>query len=204
MKKEELQTPFGCVLYPFLLTLIYFISPFSFLTSVWVSFLIISVPYLMFFFYCHKYFGSEGFLNIKDKIKKHAEECNDLNEHIRSLESSFVNIKTKDNGYGVIRDSSEFKYNRTEWSKANHSSKTYNCSASVCRNAKNHPIKYLCKYFDVNIDDKNLSLFEGVLNDFSAAFEGKKLLVNELELILDSIKGEVPELVFAFAKTKAP
>ena len=56
---------------------------------------------------------------------------------------------------------------------ANH---VHNCSASVCKNASIQPFKYLCKYFDIKVNEDTLSNFENVLNNFDAAEQGKVLL----------------------------
>lgn len=74
----------------------------------------------------------------------------------------------------------------------------YNCSRSVCTNARNQPFKYVCKYFNIKSTDENLQKFEKILNDFSAAEQGKQLLKNERDEIVVSISKKVPLLIRVF------
>ena len=52
----------------------------------------------------------------------------------------------------------------------------YECSRTVCDNARKEPFKYICKYFGIKADEETLGKFEAALNDFSAAEDGKVAL----------------------------
>jgi hypothetical protein len=76
----------------------------------------------------------------------------------------------------------------------------HNCSAVVAQNARDQPFKYLCKYFGIEASEESLSGFEEMLNDFSAAEQGKLLLQNQKETIISSISRSVPPLIRFFSK----
>lgn len=82
------------------------------------------------------------------------------------------------------------------------SNSVYHCSLSVCRSAQQQPFKYLCKYFNINADEETLSKFEKVFNNFSAAEQGKVLLKEERDEIVESICKQIPYLIQRFRKKK--
>ena len=148
------------------------------------------------------YFKSNRFKSIKDSISKHTKNCNDLNHYIQELKCSYVNIKSYDFGQSSMIDSSNYNFKRKEWSKDIKSNQIHHCSATVCKNASNQPIKYFCKYFDVEKNEKTLSNFERVLNDFTSVEQGKLLLQKERDTILSSISKSIPSIVSFFSKKK--
>ena len=152
--------------------------------------------------YSFFYFRSERFLKIKDGIQKHIKNCNELNHHIEELKSSYVSVKSYDYGESSIEDSSNYNFKRKKWKEISKNNQVHNCSSTVCKNASDQPFKYLCKYFDIKINEDTLSSFESVLNDFSAAEQGKTLLQNEKDSILLSIKNDIPALIYYFSKNK--
>jgi uncharacterized membrane protein YciS (DUF1049 family) len=133
----------------------------------------IFLAYKIFSFY---YFKSKKFIKIKESIKKHTTDCNNLNHYIQELQHSYVNIKSYDFGQSKMIDSSNYNFKRTEWTKEVKDDRIHHCSATVCKNASSQPIKYFCKYFDVEKNEKTLSNFEKVLNDFTSVEEGIILL----------------------------
>ncbi len=148
------------------------------------------------------YFRSKKFLLLKESISKHTNNCNELNHYIEELKGSYVNIESYNYGTGQITDNSVYKFERKEWNKAIQSNQIHHCSAIVCKNANNQPIKYLCKYFNIENNEKSLSKFEKVLNDFTSVEQGKKLIKKERESILNSISKSIPFLIQQFSKEK--
>ena len=145
------------------------------------------------------YYRSKKFLAIKQSIDNNIKKCNLLNEHIEDLKSSSVNFKSTDFGKSVYRDESFYNYSRPELSKIQYDDeKIYYCSLSVCSNAQVQPFKYLCKYFNFPITDIFLANLENVLNDFSAAEQGKVLLIKERNRILETIKEKIPSLLMKY------
>ena len=150
--------------------------------------------------YEYFYFSSENFKNIKKSIQKHIDDSNELNHHIEELKSSYVDIKSYDYGEGSMKDDSNYNFKRKDWSKEVKNKHVYNCSLTVCKNAGNQPLKYLCKYFDIKKTDESLIQFENVLNNFAAAEEGKTLLLNQRDSILNDIKDSIPWIINTFSK----
>lgn len=157
---------------------------------------------IAYFIYEYKYYKSEEFLEIKNSIKNHIKECNDLNEHIEELKKSYIDFKQTDYGQAIYTDNSSYNYKRPQLKNVTNSNNVYNCSLSVCKNAQQQPFKYLCKYFNIKPDEETLEKFEKVLNDFSAAEQGKVLLNNRKYEILNSIMDKIPFLIKTFSKNK--
>ncbi len=152
--------------------------------------------------YAYTYFKSAKFKSIKESIKKHIDNSNELNHHIQELKCSYVNVKSSDYGTGVLQDTSKYNFKRREWSSELKNNQVHNCTSTVCKNASAQPFKYLCKYFNIETDEETLSSFENVLNDFAAAEQGKKLLLAERETILTSIKNDIPSLIYTLSKNQ--
>lgn len=148
------------------------------------------------------YFKSENFKIIKNNIAEFISGCNELNEHIDELKSSYSDIKRIDFGYSDLSDDSVYKMRRRRWAEEDKSHRTYNCSSIVCKNASAQPFKYLCKYFNIQSNEEFLEKFEKVLNDFSAAEQGKVLLRTQRDLIVSSIANSIPSIIYKFSLKK--
>ena len=167
--------------------------------------LFVIVGFLSFGFYktyTNFYFKSEKFDFIRRSIYQFILECNLLNKHIEELKLSYSEIKSIDYGGGHLVDNSTYKMKRRKWQETKINSRIYNCSLSVLKNAHNQPFKYLCKYFNIKIDEITLIRLEVALNDFSAAEQGKLLLASKRELIIFNIKSSVPFIIFLFSKKR--
>lgn len=170
--------------------------------------IIISMPFiiiciiLFWSIYQNVYYKSEEFKKIRTKVQKHIRNCNELNSHIEELKNAYVKIEKKDYGEAEYYDESNYNYSRQELKNLRELSNVYDCSLSVCRNAKLHPFKYVCKYFNIKVDEESLSNFESILNDFSAAEEGVILLSKERDKIIASISKDIPSLIKSFSKKR--
>lgn len=167
-----------------------------------IAVLLIGIVRGMYLIYETLYFKSEKFLKIKSNIQEYTKECNDLNEYIEGLKNSYVDFKQIDYGQANYTDSSLYNYKRPELKKIRESNNIYNCSLNVCRNAQQQPFKYICKYFNIKESEENLSKFESVLNDFSAAEQGLILLKNQRDEIMKSISKEIPGLIRDYSEEK--
>lgn len=155
--------------------------------------------YLIINIFVEIYYKSKKFLSLKKIISKHAEECNELNEHIEDLKNSYNELyPSKTHGTASYSNTSNFKYKKRFFNKIQSSSQTVDCSLNVCRNAKREPFKYLCKYFGIKEDEETLLYFEKILNDFSAAEQGKQLLKKEETEILESLSNKIPYIIRKF------
>ena len=148
------------------------------------------------------YYLSDKFKKVKESIKENAEKCNELNRHIEDLKNSYVDIKHIDYGTAEYKNSSVWNYRRPLKLKFKEANNIYNCSRTIVSNASNQPFKYVCKYFNIDPNEENLEKFEKILNDFSAAEQGKELLKNERDELISSISGDVPLLIRLFNKKR--
>lgn len=170
--------------------------------TLWVF--IVSIISISFIYqvYISIFFESKKFKTLKDSIKENIKNSNDLNNHIEMLKSSYVNIKSYDYGESYLEDTSNFNFTRKEWENDTKNNQIHNCSLTVCKNAHNQPFKYLCKYFDIKINEETLSNFENVLNNFSSVEEGKLLLKEERDSILENISIDIPKIIYLFSKKR--
>lgn len=152
--------------------------------------------------YEYLYYTGENFIRLKQDLDEYIVNCNSLNEHIEDLKQTYSDIKKINYGNAELKDSSTYNFKRLCQVKAEKSDFIYECSASICKNAEVQPFKYLCKYFNIKPKEGTLETFENVLNNFSAAEEGKILLKKELEKIKDSIKNNIPYLIRTFTMKK--
>lgn len=174
-----------------------FLLIFDFKAGIGLLFIFISYQTYLFF-----YFRSKSFICVKEGIKKFINNCNDLNYHIEELKCAYLNVETIDYGSGTLQDTSRYNFKRKEWSKNLKNNYVHNCSSTVCKNASTQPFKYLCKYFNIKIDENSLESFESILNDFSAADQGKTLLIAERDRIVNNLKDDVPFLIFSLNRKK--
>lgn len=167
-----------------------------------IIFVLIFAAFISYEVYANFYFKSKEFVQIKTSISHYTKNCNDLNNHIDDLKSSYVNIKSKEYGGALISDTSNYNMSRKNWFKNINSQNVHNCLSAVCKNAKDQPFKYLCKYFDIKTSEDTLNDFESVLNNFAAAEQGKILLRNERDVVLNGIGKAIPIIVLVFSKKR--
>ena len=146
------------------------------------------------------YYSSDSFKLIKNSIKENTDKCNELNDHIEELKNSYVDIKRIDYGTANYYDNNNWNYKRPAFKKYQEAKNIYNCSRTVCSNARMQPFKYICKYFNIKATEENLEKFENVLNDFDAAEQGKSLLKNERDEIVNSVSNKIPIWIKLFNK----
>lgn len=162
--------------------------------------IVIFILFLVWKTYEISYYKSEKFLAIKDRVKCHITDCNELNSHIEELKNTYLGIDQLDYGHANYQDNSNWNYRRPELQKQKYAPNIYNCSRSVCDNARKQPFKYVCKYFNIKADEATLEKFEDILNKFQAAEEGKDILKKEKEQIVNSITEEIPFLIKTFSQ----
>lgn len=152
--------------------------------------------------YSFWYFHSEQFLKLKSGLKDHARDCNSLNQHIEELTKTQLDINSYDYGLGDRYDTSRYQFKRNEWAKTKRDAKVHNCSASVCKAANDQPFKYLCKYFDIDVNEETLSHLENALNNYLAAYQGKILLEQERDRLMQTLTDPLPSLFYKLNKSR--
>lgn len=148
------------------------------------------------------YYRSRTFLSIKSQIQSYVNNCNELNRHIEYLKDTYLGINQLNYGQAQYRDESHWNYQRPEFKKAKYAPNIYNCSRTVCDNARKQPFKYICKYFNLKANEETLSELEKVLNNFEAAEQGKIALKAEKVKIFNNIKNDISFLIRTFGKNK--
>lgn len=144
------------------------------------------------------YFQSKNFKRLKEKILSHTQNCNDLNKYIEELKLTYLEFEASQQFRAELIDNSRYDYKRKEWKSLTSSKHTLDCSATICKNASSQPIKYLCKYFDIDANESSLEKYETVLNDFSSVDLGKELIEKEKNEILEKISKEIPFVIWRF------
>lgn len=172
------------------------------LASLWPLYIIIGLVIAGYLIYEAVYFHGQKFQGIKERIQEHIQDCNDLNDHIEELKNTSLVVNRTDYGEAEYHDASRWKVKREALKNLKYAPCIYDCSRTVCDNARKQPFKYICKYFGIKADEETLEKFEEALNDFSAAEDGKVSLKNERDQIMASIDADVPFLIKKFSKKK--
>lgn len=154
--------------------------------------------------YQREYYKSEEFKKIKFELNDYITECNELNSYIENLKQKHYNSISDKTNYGEAKliDNSKYKYKRSKQVNFKKTNFVYECSSSVCKNAERQPFKYLCKYFNIPIEEETLVFFESMLNDFISIKEGKEFVKNKLQLVMSNVKNNLPFLIRNFGKTR--
>lgn len=163
-----------------------------------IGVLIFIVLFIVFKIYEHKYYKSEQFLTIKKEVEKYVAECNELNQHIEELKSTYIINNKLDYGESNFKDKSKWKFKRPQYAKNKFAPQIHHCSRNICDGSRKKPFQYVCKYFNIGADEENLSKFEQLLNNFEAAITGKELLINERTRIVKTIKQKCPIVILSF------
>ena len=185
-----------------LLWLVLIVYAIAFISAYWYWALLIMSPFIAWWIYEFIYFRGKTFTATKNRISTYIADCNDLNAHIESLKDTALVINRAETGTAEYKDASKWKMTRPELRNRRNAPNVYDCSRTVCDNARKAPFKYICKYFGVSTDEESLSQFETILNNFEAAEEGKASLRQERQQILDSIKNDIPVMIRTFSKKK--
>lgn len=147
------------------------------------------------------YFKSDNFKEIKNSVSDLIAEFNDLNIYADSLSLNVLGGQNKQSFVGEISNTSRWKYQHTHlFSRQNHS-QIYHCSRSVVSNAQLDGFKYVCKYFNIKIDEEHRSLANDMLNNFISYIESRDLLETKRNNLFDTIKNKLPFLIRIFKKS---
>lgn len=126
------------------------------------------------------YIQGENFSTIKEQLSTDIKQLNELNTHIERL---------KNINFPII-------------STGNSNSKLYihKCSQSVLSGARDNPYKYVCKYFDIEINEASIELFGDMLNNEVAIEQGSNIINDMYESIIEKLKNKVPSVIYEYHK----
>jgi hypothetical protein len=167
--------------------ILFFVSiPFLF-----VPFIVWCLVLVAFSIYSRVYFHSSRFKQLKSSIAKYTSDSNELNDHIEDLRSSYVFNKT-DYGETQYTNTSKYNYAKKNLKNIKYAPNIYDCSRTVCDNARKQPFKYIEKYFNIKHNPETLAQYEEILNRFIAAENGKDLLLKQKKEIITGISKDIP------------
>ena len=106
---------------------------------------------------------AKNLILLKKKSQTHIHDCNDLNDHIENLKSTALVVNRADYGEAVYHDNSRWNVKRDALKKQVYAPYIYECSRTVCDDARKEPFKYICKYFGIKADEETLGKFEAAL-----------------------------------------
>lgn len=159
--------------------------------------LLIIVAWIAWKVYQWRYYKSDEFIGMKRRVSSFVSDCNELNEHIEELESTSVpGMSVQSVGKADYHDASRWNFKRREFNRQTYAGNVHNCSRTVCDNARKSPIKYVCKYFNIKATPETLNAYENLVNNFSAAIDGKSDLTAKHDEILEGL--EIPKLIKRF------
>lgn len=69
----------------------------------------------------------------------------------------------------------------------------HDCSSSVCGQAQQQPVKYLCKYFGFSLDEDTLFIFQNILSDYNEINSRTNELLFQREQIYGSVSSTMPK-----------
>lgn len=143
--------------------------------------------------YEYFYFKGEKFQTIKANTEAYVKDCNELNNHVHELESTPVpGAASRPLGRADYHDASSWNYKREKLKLQSNATNVYNCSRTVCDNARKNPMQYVCKYFNIKAEESSLEAFEKLANNYSAAIDGKKDLEAKKQELTSGIKVPKP------------
>lgn len=201
MKDKELGIAIGIGVIALLLKVLFTVL----FTIVLIILSVLIIYFLIqqgFKYYVDYYFKSEKFLNLKTEFQIYIDDCNQLNSHIENLKYTFVEINSKDYGSSSFIDNSFYNYNRPHRNNINPNFNIYYCSPTILNNANNQPIKYLCKYFNIDLTEETLERFESVLNNFAAVEQGKIILQDKRNSLISNLSYRLPSLIYKYRLEK--
>ena len=175
--------------------LIVLIVAIALISALWPLLLIPAVLYIAWKLYEVYYYNSHAFKEIKQRIDTYVNDCNELNRHIEALKDTTLISNRTDFGDASYKDSSKWNYKRKHLQDQKYTPNVYNCSRTVCDNARQKPFEYICKYFGIKATEETLTNFESILNNFEAAEDGKKSIQAEKNNILEKIQNDIPFLI---------
>ena len=155
-----------------------------------ITFIVISI-------YIDWYFNGDEFNELKQRLDDNTHKCNQLNQHLSDISSLiYLDYGSHDYGHSTYYDSSAYRYKRSLIEQIkNNTVNEYHCSLTVCKNAQNQPFKYLCKYFNIKIDEDTLNFFETIFNNLVTIEEGKEILLKERDDIIIQYSDKIPLII---------
>lgn len=130
-----------------------------------VGFILYKTPTIIRYFLKRRYFASQEFQQYKVALEGITEEHNQIVAYADELlhDDSFI-LGISDSGryahLATSTNTSEYNYRRDRNVATLGAPNVHNCSLQTVRNAEIEPIKYVVKYFDIEISEDSLARIE--------------------------------------------
>lgn len=120
--------------------------------------------------YKYLYFNGEEFNKHKKETKDIVSDYNDLANYIKEISNKnfFTSIKPnhKNSKLAKYENTSKNNYNRDKNTRT-AGDNVHSASLSVVKKASQEPIKYLCKYFNIDANEDNMKIIESIGENLS-------------------------------------
>ena len=133
----------------------------------WIALAVLAYPAyrLVRFILMRRYFASEEFKAKKDEIAAVVSEHNEVKQYVDEIRSAGTfelgsSASGRQAHLAEFSNTSRHKYRRDRNVADYAAPNVHQCSLQVVRNAKQDPLKYLMKYFDLKPTEPNLSKVE--------------------------------------------
>ena len=135
------------------------------LTIALIGFILYLAPGIIRHILKYRYFASPEFQNYKSEFESIAEEHNQIVAYAdKLLHDDSLTLGISDTGryahLATSTNTSEYNYRRDRNVATLGAPNVHNCSLQTVRNAEIEPIKYVVKYFDVEVSEDNLTRIE--------------------------------------------
>ncbi|MGX4686342.1 HNH endonuclease [Vagococcus sp. JNUCC 83] len=156
---------------PQLIAIIFLLILFAYLWPVFVAVVLIYLLYRL-IRYIRKtiYFKSTSFLNHKQEIDETINDYNEIAQYVSNLpkNNQFIAKKNYDHSHlAKTTNTSQHNYKRNRNSRNLESRNVYPASLNIVRKASEEPIKYLCKYFNIDATPENLKQIQAIGENIS-------------------------------------
>ncbi|MDR0930322.1 MAG: HNH endonuclease [Clostridiales bacterium] len=166
-------------------------NPLAIIFIVWIGIII----------YRNVYFNSDEFASIKKSVEDLTNDFNELNEYADFLSINLLGGQTKQTFVGEISNESRWGYKHSGLFSRENKQYIYHCSRSVVSNAQLNGYKYICKYFNIPIDETHRNYANDMLNNFNSYEESRELLRTKRNNLFDKIKNNLPFLIKILKKS---
>lgn len=137
-----------------------------------------------------KYFESEEFLEHKFKVDSMVTEYNEIANYVKNIPNNnkFIHRenKNKHSNLATYENTSKHDYKRNRNIRDTDSDNIYPASLQIVKRASEEPIKYLCKYFNIDFTEENLNQLEEIGTNISRM----ENTIENLELRQEKIKDD--------------
>jgi len=144
------------------------------------------------------YFKSQDFQTLRKSVNDTIQTFNNLNYYSYALKQNILGGQTHQQFVGKTTSIGRWRYNHTPLFPEPRHRQTYHCSRTIVSNARLNGFKYVCKYFDIRIDERSRDLANIMLNNFISYTESRTLLQMQRNNLFIEIKDDLPFLIKLF------